>query len=371
MKSKIFPTALVISLTVVMFNACNEGSVLKPQGQGVLQLPSNALNYITEFEQITNRIGTTNGQNPRITNDGATLGRVLFYDASLSLNNAISCASCHHQNKGFSDGQAFSVGFEGKITPRNSMAIINAVTNNNLFWDSRSNSAFDLALKPVQNHIEMGMEDMSMLKSKLASLEYYPALFDKAYGSPEITEKNIADALAQFLCSIGSTNSKFDKGIRDGFLEFTPKEKLGKELFFSAKTNCSACHNGSNFSAPDFPGSSYGTPEVKGTANIGLDIVYKDQGKGNGKFRIPSLRNIALTGPYMHDGRFATLSDVVNHYNSGIANHPDLDENLKSGGKAARMNLNNFEKDALIAFLETLTDYDMTQNSKFSNPFIH
>lgn len=371
MKNKLITLCSLAALFTVAFVACNDSTITTPNTRGELKLPSNPLDYIGEFNTISQKIGLTNGSNPEITNEGATLGRVLFYDVALSRNNAISCASCHHQSKAFSDGMAQSIGFEGKRTPRNSMAIINAVTNNNLFWDSRSSSAFDLALKPVKNHIEMGMEDMNLLTSKLAGIEYYPELFVKAFGSTEITEEKIAKAMAQFLCSIGSTNSKFDQGASNRFANFTTQEKIGKDLFFGPKTKCSRCHSGQNFSAPDFPGGGYGQPEVKGTANIGLDIVYKDPGKGDGKFRIPSLRNIALTAPYMHDGRFATLEDVVEHYNSGIMNHPQLDENLKSKGQAVQMNLSQFEKDALVAFLRTLTDFSLTTNPKFSDPFIH
>lgn len=325
-----------------------------------------------------------NTSNPQITDHGATLGRVLFYDPQLSLNNSISCGSCHHQDKAFSDGKAFSTGFAGEVTPRSSMAIINAGFNQNLFWDSRVQNVFELATKPIQNHIEMGMESMERLKSKLSKIDYYQPLFTNAFGSPEITEEKIGNALAQFVCSITAADSKFDQ------LAFNPgalntEERMGMELFFSARTNCSRCHATPNFAAPDFVGGEYGGSSIikdpgtggmlefqnlRGGANNGLAANYNDEGMGKGKFRIPSLRNIALTAPYMHDGRFATLGEVVEHYNSGIVSHPDLDNNLKDiNGTPLRMNLNLQEKQALIAFMNALTDQTTMVDPKWSNPF--
>lgn len=308
--------------------------------------------------------------NPVVTNDGATLGRVLFYDPQLSVNNSISCSSCHFQEAGFADPRRFSKGFGGKVTPRNSMAIVNPGLNNHLFWDSRANGVSDLVLQPVQNHIEMGMEKLDMLEQKIARVEYYPELFQKAFGDSQITRDRIASALSQFLCSMVTTKTRFDQGVAVNFDNYTTLEKMGKDLFFSERTQCSGCHSGVNFAAPDFPGGEYGAPEVKGSANIGLDLSYKDNGLGNGKFRIPSLRNIELTSPYMHDGRFATLEEVVNHYNSGIQAHNHLDAKLKGNdGLPRRMNLSSMEKQALIAFLKTLTDRTITQDPKFSSPF--
>jgi cytochrome c peroxidase len=311
-----------------------------------------------------------NAQNPAVTNPGATLGRVLFYDPQLSLNNAVACASCHKQEIAFSDDAAGSKGFGGKVTSRNSMAIVNPAFNNNLFWDSRSSSVRDLVARPIQNHVEMGMENMNDLAIKLSNVSYYPDLFRKAYGSTQISEQTITSALAEFVCSMSSADSKFDHAQTNGFVDYTPMEKLGQQLFFSTKAKCSQCHAGANFAAPDFPGGGYSEPTVKGTANIGLDLVYTDAGKSDGQFRIPSLRNIALTSPYMHDGRFKNLTEVVEHYNSGIKLHNKLDEKLKGAeGHAQRLNLDEIEKRALVAFLGTLTDEVLTKDVKFSNPF--
>ncbi len=321
-----------------------------------------------------------NSQNPTITNPGATLGRVLFYDPQLSLNNRISCASCHKQELAFSDDVAGSTGFGGKTTPRNSMAIVNAGFNNNLFWDSRVSSVGDLVTKPIQNHIEMGMEEMANLERKLAKIDYYPDLFEAAFGSKTITEDRIGSALAQFVCAITTTNSRFDAEQRQNFAGYTQLERRGLDLFLSARTNCSRCHAAPNFSAPDFVGGEYGSgggsvfggggDDLKGGANNGLDLVYADQGLGEGRFRIPSLRNIALTAPYMHDGRFKTLEEVIEHYDHGIQAHTALDKNLRAGdGSPKQMNLNALEKQSLVAFLHTLTDETLLSDPRFSDPF--
>lgn len=329
-----------------------------------------------------------------IDSDMATLGRVLFYDNRLSLNNTISCASCHKQANGFADPVASSVGFKGKFTPRNSMTIVNPLLNNNLFWDSRASSIRGLVLEPVQNHIEMGMESIDKLAVKLSETSYYPELFQKAYGTEQVTEDRIADALMQFLMSMLSYKSKWDEGVPQNFANFNALELMGKDLFFSQRTQCSGCHSGVNFSAPDgfgnfdiqflgnrsgdliftddfggFGGGEYF--ESQGTANIGLDVVYKDQGRGDGNFKIPSLRNIALTAPYMHDGRFSTLKEVINHYDSGVQPHSDLDSKFKAGnGAPKQMNLSELEKRALEAFLLTLTDDSFVKDVRFSDPFV-
>ncbi len=317
-------------------------------------------------------ISNVNPENPDVTPDGATLGRVLFYDPALSLNNRVACASCHLQKNAFADGLAHSVGFEGKITPRNSMAINNPVLNRSLFWDSRATSATNLALQPAQNHVEMGMEDLDFLASKLSKIDYYPDLFVKAFGPGQITKENIGNALAQFLCSMTTMNSKFDK-VKKNEANFTALEQLGSDIF-NGSGKCRECHSGSNFMADDSPSGPYGGTtssglSVAGTANTGLDRYTVDEGRNNGSFRIPSLRNIAVTGPYMHDGRFKTLEDVIDFYSHDIQAHDDLDPKLKVNGVPIRFNFTELEKQALIAFLNTLTDEEYLTAEQYSSPF--
>ncbi len=296
----------------------------------------------------------------------ADLGRVLFYDTKLSLNNAVSCGSCHFQKFAFADGRASSPGFQGKMTPRNAMAIVNpAMEQIGLFWDNREDCVYNLALEPVQNHIEMGMESMELLTKKLAAVEYYPDLFMKAYGgSPVINADKIAQAMNAFLRSFISWESKYDEGKNSNFTNFTAEEKQGMKLFNDWNgARCANCHVAPTFDQQWGNGS-----------NIGLDKVSADKGiKSNpNNFRVPSLRNVELTAPYMHDGRFKNLEEVVDHYNEKVQFNPSLDWNLQDGNnKARKLNLTEPDKKALIAFLKTLTDKKFTSDPKFSDPFTY
>ena len=344
----------------------------------VLNLPATHFNYSNpdlpaHFRQgQTAGIDNTPGNNP-VTDEGATLGRVLFYDVKLSANNTISCASCHVQENGFSDPDQFSTGFEGGLTGRNSMGLSNAryYDNGRFFWDERAATLEDQVLGPIQDQVEMGM-DLEDLVVKLQSEEYYQVLFTDAFGDSEVTSNRISLALSQFVRSMVSYQSPYDVGLAatgdedDDFPNFSALENRGKDLFFSGRTQCSNCHETNAFSGDQ-------------ARNNGLDAVLTDLGVGgvtgrnqdNGEFKTGSLRNIALTAPYMHDGHFQTLREVVEFYNTGIQNSPDLDNRLRGpgGNGVRRMNLNPQEIDALVAFMETLTDPTFIQDEKFSNPF--
>jgi cytochrome c peroxidase len=381
--------SLVYTFFLFIIAACSDKSLISPieekltlpeipYGYDQLSLPigSNIAGSFDNFELIDNQTIFSNSR-AEITPWGATLGRVLFYDKKLSLNNTVSCASCHHQDKAFADGLQFSTGFEGRITTRNSMAIINPIVQNNLFWDSRSKTIHDLSLQPVQNHIEMGMEDLDRLVNKLENTEYYKPLFKKAFDEENISPENISKALSQFVASITTSRSRFDAGAQNNFSQFSELEKMGMQLFNSEKAKCSSCHGGGNMSALDGPNDPYGgggsfssAQDLRGATNIGLDLVYKDNGLGNGRFKIPSLRNIELTGPYMHDGRFSSLEQVVDHYSNGIKPHQHLDIKFTDGkGNVKPLNLSSLQKKAIVAFLKTLTDPEMTTDPKWSNPF--
>ncbi|MEM8568404.1 MAG: cytochrome c peroxidase [Bacteroidota bacterium] len=321
----------------------------------------------------------------RITNMGATLGRVLFYDLNLSANNTISCASCHKQSEGFSDNRKFSVGLNGETTKRNSMTLINSryYENGRFMWDESAATLEEQVLLPIQHHQEMGM-DLSVLEGKLQQLDYYNVLFEKAFGSPQVTTDRISMALAQFVRSIISHNSKFDKGLEligpvedeeemPNLPNFSDLENLGIDIFYRGRKGgtCLYCH-GSAQSIND---------EAK---NNGLSLNYKDKGKGaftgrdsdNALFKVPSLRNVALTAPYMHDGRFKTLMDVVNHYSDSVQSHANLnfrlttlDDGESGEEEVLHLRLTQREKEALVAYLETLTDEKITKDEKYSNPF--
>lgn len=347
-----------------------------------LDLPRELMSY----QVVLPRHMTNNAlRAPHISDAKATLGRVLFYDKKLSQNNTVSCASCHDQSIAFSDKVAFSEGFDGEVTKRNSLAL-GSVANfessyggggsfvgqkAGFFWDERAHSIAQQSTMTIQDNIEMGMS-MQVLPTKLSSEEYYKVLFRKAYGSESITSSRITDALQEFVNSIFSTQSPFDEGLNKhfnastNFSNFSPKENLGKALF---NQNCSSCH-GSDMSSA-----------VENIANNGLDAVYEDLGVGGvtnrptdiGKFKVPFLRNIELTGPFMHDGRFETLEEVVAHYNEGIQMSDNLDfrlRNPENNEEPIRMGLDQEEQDALVAFLKTLTDRVFIQEEKYADPFM-
>jgi cytochrome c peroxidase len=402
-KSILLTTAAMIAVLVACQKTPTQTAALN---QKAPKLPIEVAKYTDavlpsglKLSEVGFAIDPTIFQNPNgsgnnkmsIDNNKATLGRVLFYDKNLSLNNTVACGSCHHQEKAFADGLAVSRGFEGRITNRSSMAFANPITQSQLFWDSRSTSLVDLALRPVQNHIEMGMVHKGELVSKLKKVDYYPELFAKAFESEEITEAKIADAIAQFVSSITTSDSKFDRvNTPTSSIAFSPMETTGHDLF---EANCSSCHNIASRVNPtvvDGPSDAYGgggggnfnnsggglgnggiveSKSTNGTTNIGLDLVYADNGSGDGKFKIPSLRNIALTAPYMHDGRFKSLDEVINHYTNGIKPHKNLDDKLKTINGKKPINLDSYERQALIAFLRTLTDETMIKDAKYSDPF--
>jgi len=230
-------------------------------------------------------------------------------------------------------------------------------------------------LQPIQNSTEMGMT-LEALTHRLVAEPFYTNLFTTTFGTPAVTPDRISRALAQFVRSIVSTQSKYDTGVSNNFANFTPQEDLGRRIFLGQVGNppatCAACHGTDNF----VPG-----PAIN---NNGLENPYLDKGLGGitglatdeGKFKVPSLRNIALTAPYMHDGRFATLEQVVEFYNSGVVNGPNLSPPLRvptppgqPPGPPLRLNLTAPEKAALVAFLKTLTDLSVTTDEKFSDPF--
>ncbi|MBK7426965.1 MAG: cytochrome-c peroxidase [Saprospiraceae bacterium] len=372
MKLRVLLSISVITTTLFLLSCeKTENDAVDLQSLPLPQLSSSLESYddIDDLSRNPFFRGIPGGQQIDITDAGATLGRVLFYDPRLSINNRISCGSCHSQKHGFADPRQFSEGFAGKITSRNAMSIANPSANNHFFWDSRVSRIEELALEPVRNHIEMGMEKMDDLVLKLNNTSYYSELFHNAFSSEEISPEKIASALSQFMCSLISVDSRMDQGLNNGFANFSELERLGQELFFGQKAMCGSCHSSGNFSAPDFPGGGYSQPDVQGTANIGLQLVYTDNGKHEGQFKIPSLRNIGVSAPYMHDGRFKTLEEVVEHYDNGIALHKNLDSKFRTNDGARKLNLSAIEKLALVAFLNTLTDEKFLNDERYSDPF--
>lgn len=344
------------------------------------ELPEQKFSYAPQWGGMHSHM---EGQDLGITDAGATLGRVLFYDKILSIDNTVSCGSCHHQAKGFSDGEQFSTGIDHQLTSRNAPSITNLYDDNLLFWDGRSTSINDLVLRPIRNHKEMGMEDMNFLLTKIKSAPYYEELFVDAFGDGEVTSARVADAMSQFVKSMIGCESEMDICSQTG-TALPPLAEQGRTVFFG-QGQCYNCHSGPDFNTrggfffdPFFPPNGGGFGWAQNIADIGLEESYTDVGMGVfddqlvGVFRIPSLRNVALTAPYMHDGRFATLEDVVNHYNEGIKRSPNLDQVLRSWdtGEAITLGLSESDKSALVAFLHTLTDEQYMADARFSDPFI-
>jgi len=333
--------------------------------------------YISSYISANADIDNTPGTNP-ITNAGATLGRVLFYDKQLSVNNTIACASCHHQDKGFTDGKAFSTGFDGAVTRRNAMPVFNLrfFKAKKMFWDLRAADLEAQVLMPIQDHIEMGMPSLAALEQKLGQISFYQALFQKAFGSPAVTSDKISKALSQFLRSMVSFNSKYDQGLSNDFAAFTTQEKNGMAMM--KRAFCFECHSDLSHVSANTP-PTFLVVENSGLntglgSNNALDVNYKDNGigeltglaKDQGTFKIPTLRNVALTAPYMHDGRFATLEEVIQHYATGVKRHPNRGIQIVNGG----FKFSDQEQKDIVAFLKTLTDESLAKDPKYADPFV-
>ena len=387
-------TSLLACISVLTFFACSKNdeviSEIEEEEEEVidstpredfsnLNLPTTAYNYsevdlpIHFSDTDVIMADNTPNDNP-ITNEGATLGRVLFYDKAMSFNGTTACASCHTQETGFTDPKQFSVGFEGGLTGRNSMSLSNAryYEPEHFFWDERAATLEDQVLMPIQDQVEMGMT-LDSLEKRLAATDYYPVLFEEAFGDDAITSERISLALAQFVRSMVSFESPFDAAVEanggstDGNLPgLSALENLGKDIFFG-RGRCDNCHETALFIAEE-------------AFNNGLDAaIGADDGVGAvsgrqnelGLFKVPSLRNVELGAPYMHDGRFQTLRQVVEFYNNGVQNHPNISNEMTGrNGEVRRLNLDNEEIEALVAFMESLTDQEFVTDVKFSDPFI-
>ena len=320
------------------------------------------------------------GANP-ITDLGATLGRVLFYDKNMSLNNTIACATCHRQEFAFGDTALVSDGFDGGVTGRHSMRLINArfADETHFFWDERADSLEEQTTMPIQDHVEMGFSgtngqpDFDSLITKLYALDYYNPLFEAAFGDTMINEDRIQKALAQFVRSIQSFDSKFDEGRiqvandAQDFPNFTISENNGKQLFLdpppAGGAGCAGCHRPPEFDID---------PDALNNGIIG--VVGSTTDKDLTNTRAPSIRDILdengdLNGPLMHNGSVTTLAALIAHYNN-VVQDPDntnLDPRLQGPGGDLQLTAN--EQQDLINFLKTLTGSDVYTNEKWSDPF--
>ncbi|MFN4081192.1 MAG: cytochrome-c peroxidase [Saprospiraceae bacterium] len=353
-----------------------------------LNLPNAPVIYRLELPQHLRNAGLST-----LPVDGpkATLGRVLFYDKSLSADGTVSCASCHKQQIAFADDRAVSVGVNGQNGTRNSIALgsvlaFTAYYGTDLFgasavpffWDNRAGTARQQNMASLTNPVEMGLHD-AQIAEIVKSKPYYPPLFRAAYGDDgPITTQRVSEAIAEFINAMGSFNSKLDKAVEatasasGGFVDWesqslnyvglNAQENQGRRIF---SQHCASCH------------TTIQSRPMLLHANNGLDAQTTDAGVGGlsgksseiGSFKVPLLRNIALTAPYMHDGRFKTLEEVVEFYNSGIQPHPNLHQRLKQGNQPKRLNLSQSDKAALVAFLHTMTDPAFVSDPRYSDPF--
>lgn len=311
-----------------------------------------------------------------ITKNGVELGRHLFYEKKLSIDNSISCGSCHLQSKGFTDGLKVSIGVRKQTGKRSSMALTNLLfLPKNFFWDGRSTDLEHQIIFPITDPVEMD-EKIESVILKLKSDKKYEQLFLNAFQNLEINQDKIVKALAQFERTLLSTNSRYDQYLQKKY-NLSASEERGKKLFYQHPDgnlrnvprggNCGDCHSG-----------SLQTDNLM--HNNGLDDTFLDVGLENftglksdrAKFRTPSLRNIELTAPYMHDGRFETLEDVLNHYNDHVK-HTEFTDPLMlasnlGGSLPQELGLTPTEKQDIINFLKTLTDSDFITNPIFAQP---
>ena len=298
-----------------------------------------------------------------LTQEGVALGKKLFFDTILSGDETQSCASCHDPKKSFTDQQRFSNGVNDNLGTRNAMPLFNLAWNfdERFAWDGKEFSLEKQALEPVTNPIEMHGNWENITKKLQNNLEYKD-LFLRAFGTSIIDSTLVTKAIAQFERTLISGNSKFDKYLR-GEINLTPEEQNGFDVFMDeSKGDCFHCHGSDN--NPIWSDNKF--------HNNGLDNVFVDLGLGkitgdpkdNGKFKSPSIRNLAFTAPYMHDGRFATLEEVINHYSEGLKRSPTIDPLMKKVDEGG-VHLSTQAKSNLKAFLQTLSDYDFINNPTF------
>ncbi|HEX5133507.1 MAG TPA: cytochrome c peroxidase [Candidatus Krumholzibacteria bacterium] len=295
-----------------------------------------------------------------LTVEGVALGRRLFYDPILSGDSSQACSQCHIQQNAFGDTRRFSVGIHGIKGTRHAPTIVNPGWIADMFWDGRADGLEGQAREPVPNPIEMDLPWPDAI-DRLERHPDYPALFCAAFGDKRITQDRVVKAIAQFERTFISANSRYDRVLR-GEATFSAQEQMGFDVFRTERGDCFHCHDEIFMATSTFH-------------NTGLDSVVTDEGRsvvtGNpadiGKFKSATLRNVEVSPPYMHDGRFATLEEVIAHYNMGFHDSDDVDPLIRA--RLTRTPMTQEEIDALIAFLHTLTDPDFLFNPALSDPF--
>ena len=294
------------------------------------------------------------------TKNGFELGKKLFYDGNLSANGFISCGFCHEQSSAFTHhGHQFSHGIDDLEGTRNAPAIQNMAFQTEFAWDGATSHLDLFPIIPITNEVEMG-ETLSNVLAKLKNNSEYQRLFASAFENGEVNNENFLKALSQFMVMMISANSKYDKFVRnEEGGEFSALEKKGLALF---ESKCAHCHKTDLFTDNTFRNN--GLPPYPGLNDLGRAEV-SGRISDNYKFKVPSLRNVAFTAPYMHDGRFGSLQSVLNFYTNGVQDSETLDLVLKQNGKLG-IALNADDQEALIAFLQTLTDTEYINDKRFS-----
>jgi len=309
-----------------------------------------------------------------LTQQGVQLGRMLFYEKMLSLDGSQSCASCHNQADGFSDTLRFSVGVEMLEGKRQAMSVFNMAWNSNqFFWDGRAHSLREQSLEPIEDPLEMN-ESLDNVIAKLSNSQMYQDQFTRAFGSQDVTAEKMSLALEQFMLSIVSYDSKYDKFLA-GEGQLSESEERGRLLFeteyspffpeFSG-ADCVHCHGGANFENDQYMNN--GLDIDAGFSDLGRELATGSV-NDRAKFKVPTLRNIELTPPYMHDGRFNTLEEVIEHYDLHIKQSSTLDPALIQVADNGGLNLTEQDKIDLVNFLKTLTDQTFLNNPEYTDPF--
>lgn len=314
-------------------------------------------------------------QENELTQEGVALGRFLFYDPILSDDGSQSCASCHNQQFAFTDNElATSVGIKGIAGNRNSMPLFNLNWHDKgFFWDGRSPTLRDQILEPIEDPIEMASTVTGALE-RINGKPFYRDLFYKAFGSRTATSDNLAKAIEQFMLTFVSSNSRFDKG-RRGELALTQDELDGLTFTQAENDPSVGARGGDCFHCHGTSGELFSDNDYK---NNGLDETLTDLGrfsvtgleKDKGKFKTPSLRNLSFTAPFMHDGRFKTIEEVLDHYGEHVVQtSPNIDPNMNKARSVGQIKFTPEEKRIMLAFLKSLDDYELISNPAFSDPF--
>lgn len=374
MKSKrlVLIIVTIVGLALIL-DSCRKGFI-EPQDFGpcITDISPDATPYTIQIPPFFPPMDIPEC-NP-LTVEGIELGRFLFWDVRLSGDNTMSCGTCHVPEKGFSDPDQFSTGITGEVGNRQAMPLINLGWATEFFWDGRAKSLEEQVVGPVANPIEMN-EDWDLLVPELQNTDIYPDMFKDAFGSPVVTKDRTAKALASFLRTLISADSKFDRQ-RIGQYSFTDSEQRGHDLFLKEGGDPDEGQGG-QWGADCFHCHGFGVMLTTDNLphNNGLDSIFTDLGYGGvtgeplmmGKFKTPTLRNVELTSPYMHDGRFTTLEEVVEHYNSGGVPSTTIDPFMKytTGG----LQLNDQDKADMVAFLKCFTDTTFATNPAFSDPY--